>query len=112
MSNERAMVSHLIARLIKKHYTKMSQYFPKPSERSNENINFKSNLSNYVAKANLKGVMGVNISNIIAKPDLVGLKAEVHKIDGDEIKALPAHLRKPSIIVDNDVVKKIVRNKY
>ena len=38
-------------------------------------------MSNYAAKADLKGATGVDKSNLATKSDLAGLKAEVDKID-------------------------------
>ena len=43
--------------------------------------------------------------------DLSSLKADVGKIDIDELKTVPADLCKLSNVVANDVIKKIVYNK-
>ena len=56
MSNGKDMIIHLIVGLIKKHCTKMSQYFPKPFRSFGENINVKVYLSNYARKANIKNI--------------------------------------------------------
>ena len=46
-------------------------------------------------------------SKLAAKSDLVSLKAEVDKIDIDQLKTVPADLNKLSNVVDNvDNVKK------
>ena len=45
----------------------MSQYFPKPFRSLGENINVKVNLSNYVAKTDLKNVTHVDTSSFAPK---------------------------------------------
>ena len=67
----------------------MSQYFPKPYERSDGNIKVEWDLSNYVTKDNLKDATGVDIANLIAKFDKASLKKEVNKIVIEKIKAIP-----------------------
>ena len=62
-------------------------------------------MSNYATKADLKGATGVDTSNLAAKLDLARLKAEVDKIDIDELKTAPVDLSKLSNIVNNNVVK-------
>ena len=42
-------------------------------------------LSNYATKTDLKGATGVDTSNLIAKSDLAGLKAEVDKMDIEKL---------------------------
>ena len=49
----------------------MSQYFPKPYERSIRNVKFEFDLSNYATKTDLKGATDVYISNVEAKLDFV-----------------------------------------
>ena len=49
----------------------MSQYFPKPHDNYDGNINFELDLSYYKTKANLKVVAGVGISNLAAKSDFL-----------------------------------------
>ena len=85
----------------------MTQYFPKPYERSGENVKFESDLSNYATKTNLKGATVVDTSNLATKSDLTRLKAKVDKLDIDKLKTSPADLSKICNIVDNDVVKKL-----
>ena len=65
-------------------------------------------LFNYPTKADLKGVAGVDTSNLASKSDLASLKVEVDEIDIEELKTSLADLSKLSNIVDNDVVKKAV----
>ena len=88
MSNEKAIIIHLMAGLIKTHSKaimviivivviiyKISQYFPKPYQRSGENINVKFSLSSYATKSDVNGATGADASN------LASLKAEVDKVD-------------------------------
>ena len=64
----------------------MSQYFPKPYEPFDREINVKVDLSNYVTKTNLKNVTGIDTSKLAAKSDLVSLKAKVYKLDIDKLR--------------------------
>ena len=54
MYSGRAMITHLIARLMKKTLYKMSQYFPKPYESFGGDVNVKVDLGNYATKTDLK----------------------------------------------------------
>ena len=54
----------------------MIQYFPKRYQRSDVNVKVEFNLSNYATKADLKGVAGVDKSNLAAKLDIACLKSE------------------------------------
>ena len=69
-------------------------------------------LSNYVTKADLKGVTGVDTSNLAAKSDLASLKVEIDEIDIRKLKNVPADLSKLSNVVNNDVVKKTSYDKF
>ena len=60
----------------------------------------------YATKSDLKKAIGVDTSNLAAKPELASLKAEVDKVDVDKLKRVPAGLSKLKTLVDNDVVKK------
>ena len=110
----------------------MSQCFPKSYEPFGGDINFKKNLSNYARKVDLKNATGVDISKLATKFDLASLKAEVDKLDIDQLyqnllilainlsnlkskvdksdidKSVPApvDLSKLSNVVKNGVVKK------
>ena len=57
----------------------MSEYFPKPYKYFGGNVKVELDLSNYSAKADLKGATGVDKSNVAAKSDLASLKAQVDK---------------------------------
>ena len=61
----------------------------------------------YATKSDLKKAIGVDTSNLAAKPELASLKAEADKIDIYKLKTLPVDLYKLSIVVENDVRKKL-----
>ena len=63
-------------------------------------------MSNYATKADLKNSTGIDTSNLVAKFDLVSLKAEMDKADIDKLKPVPADLSKLSNVVYYEVVKK------
>ena len=75
------------------HCIKMIQYFPKPYEPFSGDINVKVDLTNYAAKSDLKNATGVDISKVAAEPDLVSLKAEVDKLDIDQLKSVPKNFK-------------------
>ena len=89
----------------------MSQYFPKPYERSAGNVKVELNLSNYTKNADLKGATSVDRFNLTAESDLASLNDQVDKINIDKLKAVPADASKLSNVGDNDVVKKTVYDK-
>ena len=64
-------------------------------------------LCNYAAKADLKGAIGVDTSNLVVKSDLASLKAHINKIDTDKPKTVLANLRKVRSVLDNNAVKKL-----
>ena len=86
---------------------KMSQYYPKPFDRSSGNVKVELDLSSYATKAHLKGAAGVDTSNLAAKSDLASLKAKVDTIDIGKLNTIPVDLSKLSIIE----VKKTVYGK-
>ena len=69
-------------------------------------INVKNDLSNHVAKTDLKNVTHVNVSSFALKSNLTSLKTEVDKLDIDKLAPIPVDLSKLSDVVKNDVVKK------
>ena len=111
MLNEKDMIIHLIARLIKKTLYKMSQYFSKPYNHFIGNVKVELDLSNYITKTDLKGITETDTSNLALKSNLAKLKAEVDKIDVDKLKTVPVDLSKLSNVVNNEVVKKILYDK-
>ena len=122
------MIILSIAGLMKKTLYKMSQYFPKPYEPFGGNINVKVDLSNYATKDDITNITHVDTSSFALKTNVANLKAEVDKLDIDELKRLsnnltnlktkvdkldfdklapvPADLSKLSNLVNNEVVKK------
>ena len=84
----------------------MSQYFPKPYEPFGGDINIKINLFNYVTKLDLENATRIDRSKLAAKSDLASLKAEVEKIDVDNLKTVTIDLSKLSSVVKNEIVKK------
>ena len=62
----------------------MSQYFPKPYELFEGDINVKVDLSNYATIADSKNATGIDTSNFALKSNLVTLKSEADKLDIDK----------------------------
>ena len=89
----------------------MSQYFPKLYEPSGGDISFKVDWFKYATKAGLKKATGIDTSKLAAKSDLASLKAEIDKLDIDELVPVPVDLSKLSDVLKKDVVKKIVYDK-
>ena len=86
----------------------MSQYFPKPCEPSDGDINVKVDLTNYATKTDLENVLHVDISSFALKSNLANLKTEVDKLDIDKLTTVPNDLAKLSNVVKNGVVKKTI----
>ena len=59
----------------------MSQYFPRPYDSFDRDINVKVDLSNYATKTDLKNIAYVDTSNFALKSNLTSLKTEVDKLD-------------------------------
>ena len=85
---------------------KVSQYFHKPYDRFGGNVKVELDLFDYAIKADLKGLTGVDTSNLIVKFDLASLKAELGKIDINKLKTVLVDLSKLSNVINNEVVKK------
>ena len=99
---------HSIVGLTKMTLYKMSQYY----EPFGGDIHVKVDLSNYATKADLKHAERINTSNLASKVNLAKLKTVVDEIDIDKLKPVSADLSKLSNIVNNDVVKKSVYDKF
>ena len=70
----------------------MSQYFPKPYEPFDGDINVKVDLSNYATKADIRNISHVDTSSFgkkVLKRNLASLKTEVDKLDVDKLVPLP-----------------------
>ena len=63
----------------------MSQYFPKPYEHFERDINVKVHLSNYATKTNLKNGSHIDVSSYALKSNLASLKTEVDKLYIDKL---------------------------
>ena len=105
------MIIHLIVGLIKKTLYKMCQYFPKPYEPFDGDINITVDLSNYATKDDIKNITHVDTSSFALKTNLANLKTEVDKLDIDKLATVPVDLSKLSNVVKNDVVEKTVYDK-
>ena len=84
----------------------MSQYFTELYERFGRNIKVELDRFNYATKSDLIVAIEVDTSILAAKSDSARLKAELDKIDLDELKTVPIDLSNLSIAVNNDIVKK------
>ena len=85
---------------------KASQYFPKPYEPLDGDINVNVDLSYYATKSDLKNATGIDTSKLAEKSDLVSLKAEVDKLDIDKLKNVPINLSNLKSKADKlDIVK-------
>ena len=88
----------------------MSQYFAKPYEPFDGDINVKVDLSNYATKTDTKNFSHIDTSSFALKSNLASLKTEVDKLDIDKLVPVPVDLSKLSDVVKN-VVKKTVYDK-
>ena len=86
----------------------MSQYFLKPFRSFGGNINIKVDLSNYVAKTDLKNVTHVHTSSFALKTNLASLKTEVNKLDIEKLAPVPVDLSKLSDAVKMMLLKKLL----
>ena len=71
----------------------MRQYFPKRYKPFGGDIYVKIDLSNYATKCDLKNATGTDTFKLAAKSDLASFKAEVNKLDINELKSIPTNLR-------------------
>ena len=83
----------------------MSQYFPKPYEPFDGDINVKADLSTYATKTDIKNISHVDTSSFALKSNLASLKTEVNKLDIDKLEPIPVDLSKLSDAVKTDVKK-------
>ena len=90
---------------------KTSQYFRKPYEPFEGDINVKVDLPNYATKADLKNTTGIDTSKLAAKSDLARLKAKMDKIDVQKLKTVLIDLSKLSSVANNEVAKKFAYSK-
>ena len=76
------------------HCIKISQFFPKPYEPFNKDININVDLSNYATKADIKNFSHVDTSSFALKTNLAHVKTEVDKLDIDKLAPVPVDLSK------------------
>ena len=89
----------------------MSQYFPKPYEPFDGDINVKVDLSNYGTKADIKSISHVDTSSFALETNLASLKTQVDKLDIDKLVPVPVDLSKLSDVVKMMLLKKTVYDK-
>ena len=70
----------------------MSQYFPKPYEPVDGEVNVKVDLSNYATKTDIKNISHVDTLNFALKSNLASLKTEVDKSDINKLVLVPVDL--------------------
>ena len=85
----------------------MSQYFLKPFRSFGGNNNIKVDLSNYVAKTDLKNVTHVHTSSFALKTNLASLKTEVNKLGIEKLAPVSVDLSKLSDAVKMMLLKKL-----
>ena len=69
----------------------MCEYFPKLKSLG-ANVKVYLDLFNYVIKADLKKVTGIDPSNFVKKTDLANLKSDVDKLDINKLRNVPSGL--------------------
>ena len=74
MSNGKVIIIHLIVGLIKKIYYKMTQYFQKPYEPFDGDINLQIDLPNQATKNDIENITHVYTSGFALKSNLANLK--------------------------------------
>ena len=89
----------------------MSQYFPKPYEPFDGDINVRVDLPNYATKTDIRNISHVDTSAFALKSNLASLKTEVDKLDIDKLVPVPVDLSNLIDRVKNDVVKKTAYDK-
>ena len=90
----------------------MSQYFPKPYERSGIHVKNELDLSKYTTESDLKKATAVDRSIFDKKFHvIVSLKRDADESGIDKFKTVPVDLNWLRNEEDNDVVKKTEYNK-
>ena len=85
----------------------MNQYFPKPHEPFDRNINVKVDLSNYSTKTDIKNISHIDTSSFALKSNLASLKTEVDKLDINRLKSSPNNLSNLKSKVDKLNIDKL-----
>ena len=89
----------------------MIQYFPKPCEPFDGDINVKVELSKYSTEAVIKNILHFDTLSFALNSNLDSLKTEVDELDIDKLILVPVDLSKLIDVVKNDAVKKAVHVK-
>ena len=64
-------------------------------------------MSNYATKTDLKNATGVDTSSFAEKTDLANLKADVDKLDIDELRNVPSNLNNLKSKIDKLDIDKL-----
>ena len=89
----------------------MSQFFPKPYEPFDGDINVKVGLPHYATKTDIKNISQIDTSSFASKSNFADLKTEVDKLHIDKLVPVPVDLSKLNDVVKNNFVKKAVYDK-
>ena len=100
MSNGKVMTIHLIVELIKNVFYKMTQYFKKPYQPFDGDINVKVDLPNSATKKDIENITHVDTSGFALKMNLANLKIEVDKLDIDKLRPIPNNLNNLKTKID------------
>ena len=87
---------------------KISQYFSKPYEPFDGDINVKVDLSNYATKTDIKNISHVDTLNFGLKWNLASLKTEIDKLNIEKLKSLTNNLSNSKNKVDKLDIDKFV----
>ena len=92
MSNEKAMIIHLIVGLTKMILLHKMSYFTEPYGHSKHKVKVELVLPKYATKSNLKRATHINTSKFAKKSDLAILKLNDYDLDIDKLKTVPIDL--------------------
>ena len=82
-------------------------YYPKPDSHIRDKVKIVLDLPNYATKKELDHATGVDTSDLVAKNDFIDLKAEIDKLDINNLVNVSTSLNNLKTKVDNIVVGKI-----
>ena len=107
MSNEKAMIIHLIVGLTKMILLHKMSYFTEPYGHSKHKVKVELVLPKYATKSNLKRATHINTSKFAKKSDLAILKLNDYDLDIDKLKIIPIDLFNLSKTVRNILFKRL-----
>ena len=67
----------------------LMSYYPEPVSHIRDKVNVVLDLSNYATKKKLDYAAGVDTSDLATKKDFIALKAEVDKLDSNNLVNVP-----------------------